>query len=158
MRRTGPRAGMQRLFRAEEGSAMVEFVISLSLLFTFLFLLIAIGQTLWYHQIVTKGVRDGVRYLSRAPLEADFIENAKRIALTGTPDGSEPAFTFWNDTDTIDIATASIAHGGAFAGPDPLVMLRMTATVPVPVPVLSFFDLGTTLTLTVSDEARHIGE
>lgn len=147
-----------RFKRADDGAVILEFVMVLPLLLSFLIILIGVGQGLWYHQVVTKGVRDGVRYLSRAPLEAAFIANAKRVALTGTPDGSDPAFTFWNDPNTIAVTSTDIVHGGAFRGPDPLTTIRMTASVPVSIPVLAWFDIGPTITLIVSDEGRHIGE
>lgn len=147
-----------RFGRADDGAVVLEFVAVLPLIVTFLLIMIGTGQSLWYHHVITKGVRDGVRYLTRAPLENEFIDNAKRVALTGTPDGSDPAFTFWNDPGTIDVTSTAVAHGGAFRGPDPLMVVRMTASVPVSVPVLTWFGVGPTITLTVSDEARHIGE
>ena len=148
----------KRFGRSDGGSVILEFVALLPLLFIFLFLMIGIGQALWYHQVITGGVRDGVRYLSRAPLEDPFIQSAKVIALTGDPSGGSPAFVFWNDPDTIEVELTPLDHGGAFRGPDPLTIIRMTAAVPVTIPVLDFFGLDPDLTLRATDRARHIGE
>ena len=147
-----------RVGTSDRGAVMVEFVVVLPLLMTILFLYISVGQSLFYHHVITSGVWDGVRYLSRAPLDATFIDNAKRIAMTGSASGSDPAFVFWNEMNTINVTTTDVAHGGAFRGPDPLVMIRMTATVDVDIPFFTFFGLGTPVTLIVSDEIRHIGE
>lgn len=149
---------IRRFARAEQGSVVVEFVALLPLLVLFLFMMIGVGQGLWYHQVIIGGVRDGVRYLARAPLDADHMARAKLVALSGDPTGASPSFVFWNDPATVDITLTPVAHGGAFRGPDPLTLITMTAEVPVSIPVLDFFGLETPLTLTVADQARHIGE
>jgi hypothetical protein len=128
------------MLRDNAGAVIVEFVVALPFLFIILFLLIGLGQGLWYYQIVTKGVRDGVRYVTR------------------TPSGSDPAFTFWNDPATITVTPVPVAHAGEFRDPSPLQIVRMTAAVPVNIFVLSYFNLNPLITLTVTDEARHIGE
>jgi len=148
-----------RLFRrCERGAVIVEFVAMLPFLLIFLFIMIGIGQALWYHQVITGGIRDGVRYLARAPLEEEFVDRAKAIALSGDPTGGAPAFVFWNDPATIDVVLVEVDHGGAFRGVDPLTTIRMTATVPVDIPVLGFFGIDPGLTLRATDHARHIGE
>ena len=84
MRRCLPRP-LARLLRQERGSLVVEFVIALPLILAMLILIAEFGRAFWYHQIVTKGVRDGVRFLSRAPAaEFDqFALRARYLAMTG---------------------------------------------------------------------------
>jgi Flp pilus assembly protein TadG len=144
---------------SERGTAVTEFVVVLPLLLIILFGVTGIGQALLYHQIITKGIRDGVRYLTRVPLTEPYLTNAKTIALTGSPGGST-AFSFWNDPSSIDISTSTVDHGGAFRDPGPITIVQMTATVPVDFPILTFWllGLGPTVTFTVTDEARYIGE
>lgn len=150
---------LRKLFGSERGTAVVEFVVVLPLLLIIVLGITEIGQALLYHQIITKGIRDGVRYLTRVPLSEPFITNAKTIALTGSPTGTT-AFSFWNDPSTIDVNTSTVDHGGAFRDPGPITIVQMTATVPVDFPILTFrlLGLGPTITFTVTDEARHIGE
>jgi Flp pilus assembly protein TadG len=69
-----------RLLGEERGSLVVEFVIALPLVLVILVLIAEFGRAFWYHQIVTKGVRDGVRYLSRAP-ETEFDDYVERPAI-----------------------------------------------------------------------------
>ena len=148
----------KKRLRDNAGAVIVEFVVALPFLFIVLFMLIGLGQGLWYYQIVTKGVRDGVRYVTRTPLAEPYLTFAKNVAMTGTPGGSDPAFTFWNDPATIIVTPVPVAHAGEFRDPSPLQTVRMTATVPVDIFVLQYFGFDPQITFTVSDVARHIGE
>lgn len=149
-----------RLLGEERGSLVVEFVLVLPLVLGVLVLIAEFGRALWYHQIVTKGVRDGVRYLSRAP-EADFAthaEQAKYLAMTGQPDiSAAPAYDWWTSVDTITVS-----------GPDELALpplfrtpferIGLQATVPVSFPLLALIGQETTITIVADDEARYIGD
>jgi len=146
------------LGRADDGVAMVEFVMVLPVLIILLFIMIGTGMQLWYHNIVNQGVRDATRYLSRVPIDATTIAQAQRVALTGIPDGSGAGYTFWTDPTTVAVQQLTTTTNGALSGPDPAVTIRVTATVPVNTPVLTYFGLNAITTIVVTDEARHIGE
>jgi len=149
-----------RLLGEERGSLVVEFVIALPLVLGVLVLIAEFGRALWYHQIVTKGVRDGVRYLSRAP-EADFAthaELAKYLAMTGQPNiSAPPPYDWWTNVDTITVS-----------GPDELALpplfrtpferIGLQAAVPVSFPLLALIGQETTITIVADDEARYIGD
>ena len=56
-----------RFARADAGSVTVEFVAALPMLLAALAIMFEFGRGLWYHQVVTKGVRDAARYAARYP-------------------------------------------------------------------------------------------
>ncbi|HEX6978895.1 MAG TPA: TadE/TadG family type IV pilus assembly protein [Alphaproteobacteria bacterium] len=143
----------------DRGSVATEFVVTLPILTILLFGFIGMGQLIWFHHIVTKGVRDGVRYLSRVPYEDGFIAQAKQIAMTGLPSGGT-VFQFWTDPASIQVARVEIPNDGAFRTQGPVPVVRMTATVQVDLPVLGYGLLGMSplVTYTVADEARWIGQ
>ena len=64
--------------RQDQGIMTVEFVATVPLFLGILVLMFEFGRGLWYHQIVTKGVRDGARYISRAPLTAEWLRQDSR--------------------------------------------------------------------------------
>lgn len=141
---------------------MTEFAVTMPLLLIFLFGMIGMGQLLWFHHIVTEGVRDGVRYLSRVPNpSADpYLTRGKQIAMSGLAGGGGPLFYFWTDAGTINVDMLSIDNSGnAFRESGNVPVVRMTATVQVSLPVLGFSLLGLSpsITYTVTDEARYIG-
>lgn len=141
---------------------VTEFVITMPLLLIFLFGLIGTGQLLWYHHIITNGVRDGTRYLSRvdSPTADPHLTRAKNMAMKGIVGAGGSIFYFWTDANSIDVSMLSIANpDNAFREDGPVPVVRMSATVAVNLPVLSFAFLGMSpsITYTVVDEARWIG-
>ncbi len=151
---------LARLLGEERGSLVVEFVIVLPLILGLLILIAEFGRAFWYYQIVTKGVRDGVRYLSRAPVAefADFAEQARYLAMTGRPDPSAaPAYSWWTD-----IATVTVAAPEEVGGPPqfrmPFERITMQAAVPVSFPLLAWIGQDTTITIVATDQARYIGD
>lgn len=151
-----------RLRRCERGTAVTEFVVSMPLLLVFLFGLIGMAQLLWYHHIITSGVRDGTRYLSRvdSPTADPHLTRGKNIAMKGIVGGGGSVFYFWTDASSIDVTQVDIDNpDGAFRDSGAVPVVRMTATVNVNLPVLGFLLLGLnpSITYTVTDEARWIG-
>jgi Flp pilus assembly protein TadG len=144
----------------QRGSVVVEFVITLPLIFAMLVLIAEFGRAIWYHHVVTKGVRDATRYLSRAPVAefADFRERARWLAMTGVAaDPADPAYAWWTD-----IATVAASERVTIAGtPDfrtPFEVVSVQAAVPVQFPMLVLLGQGTTLTIAAADQARYIGD
>jgi hypothetical protein len=151
---------LARLLGEERGSLVVEFVIALPLILGMLVLISEFGRAFWYHQIVTKGVRDGVRYLSRAPAaEFDaFALQARYLAMTGRPDSSAPAaYPWWTD-----IATVSVSGPEEVGAPPQFRTafdrITMQSAVPVSFSLLAWLGLDPTITITAADEARYIGD
>lgn len=148
------------LRRDQRGSVVVEFVITLPLIFAMLVLIAEFGRAIWYHHVVTKGVRDATRYLSRAPAAelATYSERARWLAMTGRPDTSAaPAYAWW-----ANIATVGVSGPTTLAGtPDfrtPFEVVGVQAAVPVTFPMLVLLGQGPTLTIAAADQARYIGD
>jgi Flp pilus assembly protein TadG len=138
------------LHRQESGSVLVEFVVLLPFLLALLLGIVEVGRGLFYHHFITNGVRDGLRYLSRAPLTADEIERAKQIVLMGLPPDYAAAATVtvpaaWTPPNAADFRT-----------PPQIIWIR--AEVPIPFPLLTFLGLDPEITFTITDRMRHVGE
>jgi Flp pilus assembly protein TadG len=151
---------LARLLGEERGSLVVEFVIMLPLVLGILILIAEFGRAFWYHHIVTKGVRDGVRYLSRAPAAQfdAYAERARYRAMTGQADSSAaPVYDWWTD-----VATVTASEPEELAAP-PLFRttfkrVTLQAAVPVPFPLLALFGQEPTVTIVAADQARYIGD
>jgi Flp pilus assembly protein TadG len=151
---------LARLLDEERGSLVVEFVIVLPLILGMLVLVAEFGRAFWYHQIVTKGVRDGVRYLSRAPAAelADFTLRARYLAMTGQPDSSAtPAHGWWTDIATVTVS-APEEVGAPPTFRTPFERITMQAAVPVSFPLLALVGQAPTITIVAADQARYIGD
>ena len=151
---------LARLLDEERGSLVVEFVIMLPLILGMLVLVAEFGRAFWYHQIVTKGVRDGVRYLSRAPAaEFDaFAERARYLVMTGQPDSAAaPAHAWWTDIATVTVS-APEEVGGPPQFRTPFKRITMQAAVPVSFPLLALVGQNPTITIVAADQARYIGD
>jgi Flp pilus assembly protein TadG len=162
MKGDGTRSWLSRLRHDERGTMVTEFVITLPLLLIFLFGFIGVGQLLWYHHIITNGVRDATRYLSRvdSPTVDPHLTRAKNLAMKGIVDTGGSVFYFWTDANSINVTMLSIANpDNAFREDGPVPVVRMSATVAVNLPILGFAFLGMSpsITYTVVDEARWIG-
>lgn len=151
------RRPLRALIGNESGVALIEFVIVLPLLLILLFGFIEIGRALWTHHVITIGVRDGVRYMTRVPLEEEFKDQARNVAVYGSPTGTVPVSSRWTDPETIEVSEQLVEHDDDFRN-DPLWVVEMRALVPVDFPLLRFLGLSGTITLEVIDRARWIGE
>ncbi len=151
------------------GGPLVEMAV---LLLPFL-LMVAItiegGNIFWRHQASLKAVRDAARFVSRAPLLFDDAcglndtvlatrtAEAKLLGVTGSLDGGVPLVPNWT-TDNIDIPTPVVLRA------DPcLAVVQAIASVELPLPfapVLQLFnpEQGDTLTFSVADQTRWLGE
>ena len=152
----------RRFLRCERGDPIIEFILVIPLMLMLGFGVMEIGRILWYQHFITKGVRDGTRYLTRVPL-AGGTEDCEEIAGAAVNTAIDLARTgaYWGAIDPGDITVelCLLPHAGAFYGPDPLRMVRMTAQVNVDFPILdAFLGTGESVTFTIFNEARHIGQ
>jgi Flp pilus assembly protein TadG len=153
---------LRRLRRCDRGTLVTEFAVTMPIMLIFLFGLIGMGQLLWYHHIITNGVRDGTRYLSRvqSPTADPHLTRAKNIAMKGIVGSGGFVFYFWTNPASIAVTQVNIANtGNAFREIGDVPVVRMTATVTVSLPVLGFGLLGLdpSIQYTVTDEARWFG-
>jgi Flp pilus assembly protein TadG len=154
-------AFFRRMLRCERGDPIVEFTLVLPLMLILGFGVMEVARILWYQHSITKGVRDGTRYLTRVPMDSGGACGTVPTAAVTTATGLALNGAYWGapDPDTIAVTLTPVNHGGAFNGPDPLCMVRMTAQVPVNFPILNaFVETGPLVTFTISNEARHIGQ
>lgn len=141
---------LSRLRADRRGAVLVEFVVLLPFLLGLLLGVVEMGRALFYHHLITNGVRDGVRYLSRTSLSEIEIETSKAIALLGLPQE-------YADAATVDVSEPwTPPNAGDFRTPPQIIWMR--AEVPIPFPLLRFFGMDPLITFSVTDRLRHIGE
>jgi Flp pilus assembly protein TadG len=159
---------LRRFGRDDRGGVTVEFVATLPMILAALAIVFEFGRGLWYHHVVTKGVRDAARYAARYPAlgtactaldeDASFLDDVRRVALSGAPDGTtSPAF--WTDLDTVTVQTAASALDLRIPG---ACTLTVRAEVPHNLALLTafsgFWEVDPGITITVQDQARYIGD
>jgi Flp pilus assembly protein TadG len=159
--------GWRRFLRDDGGGMTVEFVTTLPMILAALVIVFEFGRGLWFHQIVSKSVRDATRFASRySPLAAGcdtleddgtFVDAVRTVAL-----GSTSLHGFWTDPSTVTVATAladseADADGQQFRTRTTCVV-TVRAQVPVNLATLAFLGLETGVTIDVADRARFIGD
>src|SRR5690348_13359886 len=147
------------------GSMTVEFIATAPILLVALVFSYEFGRGLWAYDVVTRDVRDAVRYASRASaLPASDCSGAPaNIAETGDPTDSMNADMHfpWKDANPTPTFTCAVAATPGFNNSASII--TMTATVPIPVQFLNYlvtetgFSKPGTYNITVSDQARWIG-
>jgi hypothetical protein len=143
------------------GSMTVEFVATVPLLLAALLFSFEFGRALWAYDVVSRDVRDAVRYLSRAP--AANTPQAQCLAMTGVPAGSPPGCNGnpmhfpWTAAATFP-AVSPISFSSADFNQNGTV-ITIAASVPLTLSFPSFARIGSgyTVSLVVSDQARRIG-
>jgi Flp pilus assembly protein TadG len=158
----------KRLSTNERGAAAVEMALVLPLLFLLGFGAVELARTIWQYQIVTKGVRDGVRYLTRVPVtcaaigpggtfsDAD-LEAARNLVKSGTKTAATPIVPTYADAVfqiTVDCRDAAALglNGGAY-----MPVVRMTVQYPFQEWFASLLGLSD-LTFNITHEQVHVGE
>jgi hypothetical protein len=158
----------KRFGRNGAGAAGVEFGLVLPLLVLLSFGVVEMGRILWHHEIITKGVRNGVRYLTRVPVTCTGAglggtfstadtDAAINLVKTGNTTSGAPILEAY-DSATFDIEVDCVdAAGLGLSGGTYMPLVRMTAEVPY-----SDFFIGmlglTDTTFTVSHEELNVGE
>lgn len=158
----------KRIGRDGSGAAGVEFGIVFPLLVILAFGAIEMGRMLWEHEIITKGVRDGVRYLTRMPVSCTAVgpggtfaaadqQAAINLVTNGTISSGTPILTAYDSaTFTVEVDcrdTAALGLSGGTYTP----VVRMIAEVPYIdyfIGVLGIDDV----TFAVIHEEAHVGE
>jgi Flp pilus assembly protein TadG len=159
----------QSLARDNCGVAALEFGILLPFMVILLVGIADLGRALWQHHVLTKGVRDAARYLSRVadPTDGTAQGNAKNLIARGSFSASDPyLFSYWSNNSYFDytVTTAGAGTynnaGGAFRGPANIYrpIIKVVVTPPAgEFPLLSLFG-GSITTYASQVQIRHIGE
>jgi|GEM_PF-6054512 len=154
---------LSRCYRADRrGTSTVEFVIGLPLLLLAMVFVFEFSTLFWAHHIAVNDVRSAVRFLSRAPLAEPYLTAARNIAKTGDPADSIGDYD-WMAGITVDIdeSYATFSAADFRTGGD---IIRIEARVPFALNTFAMLNaftggsIGNSLTLSVVEEARHIGE
>jgi Flp pilus assembly protein TadG len=103
----------------EGGATAVEFALLLPLLTILLFGFIEVGRLLWDYHIVSASVRDAARYAARldascatgGTLNGD-VTRVKRLARTGSVDGTTPLLPGWTDDATVTVTVTCVDNPG----------------------------------------------
>ncbi len=130
-----------RLWRAAEGIASIEFVLTFPILIVFLTVAIDFGRLYADYHAISKSVRDATRYLTRvdgtaaglnidcagetlqggSPPGSILVENARRLAMTGRYDG-DPATEWligsWTANSLTQAATGIVVSVECLDNPD----------------------------------------
>lgn len=77
-----------KLRKRSRGVALVEFALVLPLLIILLFITAEFGRALYQYNILTKSVRDAVRFLSMESAPGQNMEAARNIVVFGNPTGT----------------------------------------------------------------------
>lgn len=154
----------------ERGGPLVEMAVLLLPFLVIVAITIEGGNLFWRHQISLKAVRDTARYVSRAPLlfddacelnDAVFLAttaSAKLLAVTGSIDGGIPLVPNWS-LGNVEIPTPVVLR----VDPPCLALVQAVADVELPMPFAPILqlvepDLDDTISFTVADQARWLGD
>src|SRR5262249_8109299 len=155
---------MRSLWRDSTGTALVEATIVIPVLLVLVFGVFEFSAFFWQQQLISTGVRDAARYLSRSldPLSPAVERAAGNLAVTGSASGGTPRVSGWSVSD-VTISFTSLANPVGVNGPSPYRGLAVIQVVTVSTsythPSLGFLDyLGLpNLVIQVSHSERVIG-
>ncbi len=158
----------KRIGRDGSGAAGIEFGLVLPLLVVLAFGAIEMGRMLWQHEIITKGVRDGVRYLTRVPVSCTSAgpggtfsaaeeQAAENLVKSGTTTAGTPILAAYNSANfTIEVDCRDAAALG-LSGGTYLPVVRMIAEVPYIDYFIGMLGIDD-VTFAVTHEEAHVGE
>lgn len=160
------------------GATAAEFALILPIFMLLLFGGIEFGRLIHDYHVVTKGVRDATRYLSRVPVscpggvgngvvdDPNDITKAQNLALTGSTTSGSYNLGYWTNPGTVSVVVDCITNdrgGGApyegiYDGMAVVPLLNVTAAVPFTFIVGTLVSFTPTMSLTVSQNETSIGE
>lgn len=117
--------GGPNIWRDQRGASAAEFALSLPFLVAMMFAFIESGRYIEHIHVVTKAVRDGVRYAARQPFadygctpgasldlnSTDVGGRIKRYVRTGSTNGTEGRLDYWSSDATVTV-TAICSDAG----------------------------------------------
>jgi Flp pilus assembly protein TadG len=161
---------MNRIWRDDKGSVLLEGTIVLPVLFILIFGVLEFSFYFYQQHLMSTGVRDAARYLARVvdPTDAATQTAAQNLAATGsTAGGSARRVTGW-DPDEVAITFSFVANGMVdgtrpyrqgpeAAFPDSLRIVNVTGSFTwVPLGFWGFFGFGSK-SVTVTHTERFMG-
>ena len=163
------RRALKTFLRDQQGSYTVEFVVLVPLLLSALVFCFEFARALWAYDVMTRDVRAGVRYLTRATGSCGSASEttAENIVKTGLTNGADADAHFpWKGAastfscTTAGYSVANFSQNGT--------IISLTANVPVSFSFMTFLNAvlklsggsayATSYTLAVTDQARYVGD
>jgi Flp pilus assembly protein TadG len=155
---------MRSLWRDSEGTALVEATIVIPVLLVLLFGVFEFSAFFWRQQLISTGVRDAARYLSRSlnPSSPAVETAAENLAVTGSTSGGTPRVFGWSGSDitiSFTVIDNPVAANGTSPYRGPAVIQVVTVSTSYTHRSLGFLDyLGLpNLVIQVSHSERVIG-
>ena len=111
---------MRSLWRDSEGTALVEATIVIPVLLALVLGVFEFSALFWQQQLISTGVRDATRYLSRSlnPSTPAVETAAENLAVTGSTSGGTPRVSGWSVDDvTISFTSTNNPVGANGASP-----------------------------------------
>lgn len=160
------------LVRSQSGAAGAEMALMVPLLLTLMFGSFELGNYFYSQHVVTKAVRDGARFASRAfPIDVSCatlpggpVGITRTMTRTGQVSGGTARLAGWTDDLSVSVVPVpytnlNLVGSGIYKGRDTnICTIRVTARVKY-VPILKTLGLANTgdLYLNASSEAPVVG-
>ena len=161
-----PTSRTRQFARDERGASLVEFGVILPFMLLMLVLMIEAGRFLWSYQVALEGVRDAGRYLARvAPV--DICLNSGSVTsfeptLLGIVSNNSGGASLFPQYVTVNSVTAThtCVSGSYRINPTPVATVTASLTIDFPFSGITtmFGDGRTSLTATITDQARIFGQ
>lgn len=164
--------GLKNLARCEHGAAGAEMALVIPLLSILMFGSFELGNYFYSQHVVTKAVRDGARFASRAfPIDVNCatlpggpVDVTRTLTRTGQVSGGTARLAGWTDDLSVTVSPipntdATLVGSGIYKGRlTNICTIRVTARVRY-VPILKTLGLANTgdLYLNASSDAPVVG-
>jgi hypothetical protein len=163
-------AVMTRIWKDCEGSVLLEATIMFPVLFALIFGVLEFSFYFYQQHLVSTGVRDAARYLTRVqdPTDATLQTNAQNLAASGTTatssyrrvrgfDPGEVSISFTFVSNAIDGTTGLRPYRQSSEGGSSLRIIHVTGSFTwVPIGFWGYFGFGSK-NVTVTHSERFIG-
>ena len=150
------------VFRDEQGGATIEFMICLPLILIAFIFVLEFSMLFWAHHVAANNVRSATRFLARAPLVEPFLTQSENMAKTGDVSDTTGPYE-WMASSNVDVDTSFNNFTSAdFRTNGQTVRIRLD----VPYTFMTFDmmndltngAIGTSISFSVIEEARHVGD
>lgn len=156
---------MYRLRQDQRGTSLLETALVLPFLLLLGLGIFEFGNLLYNYHLISTGVRDAARYLTRFDNPASRETEAIELAVTGSIGGGTPRVSWWSTSD-VSVSYALIPNDPdpitgqrPYRGGDTITIVRVSTDVPYGgLGFLDYLGLGSTINFSLSHEERQIGE
>jgi Flp pilus assembly protein TadG len=122
---------VRSLWRNREGSALVEATVVVPVLFTLTFGVYEFSWVFYNQQLVSSGIRDAVRYASKAasPCDGTITTDVQNLATTGTIDGTGAARVMGWSAGSVTVGCVNIDNtAGTYRGGNSITIVTVSTS------------------------------